>query len=99
MPSRECLRLRVQDVDFELGEIVLGEVVLAAGIGKPAGCHTVRHSFATHLLADGSDIRTLQELLGHRDVHTTMVYPHVRNRGGLGVRSPVDALAPAMSFT
>ncbi len=62
----------------------------AAGIVQPASCHTFRHCFATHLLEDGYDIRTVQELLGHSDVKTTMIYTHVLNRGGRGIRSPLD---------
>ncbi len=66
--------------------------VAEAGVTKAASCHTFRHSFATHLLERGQDIRTIQELLGHRDVTTTMIYTHVLNRGLLGVRSPADTV-------
>jgi site-specific recombinase XerD len=62
----------------------------AAGVPKRVTCHSFRHSFATHLLEDGYDIRTIQDLMGHKDVRTTMIYTHVLNRGRLGVRSPLD---------
>ena len=70
----------------------VARAVRTAGLTKRATCHSFRHSFATHLLESGSDIRTVQELLGHRDLRTTMAYTHVLNRGALGVRSPADAL-------
>jgi site-specific recombinase XerD len=66
------------------------EAARRVGLVKSVSCHTQRHAFATHLLEDSYDIRTIQELLGHRDVSTTMIYTHVLNRGGKGVYSPID---------
>ena len=69
---------------------VMKEAVARSGVVKNASCHTLRHSFATHLLENGYDIRTLQELLGHADVSTTQIYTHVMQKPGIGVRSPLD---------
>ena len=79
-------------VDASIIQKSIKVAVRYAGIAKSATSHSLRHSFATHLLEDGYDIRTIQELLGHKDVATTMIYTHVLNRGGKGARSPVDAL-------
>ncbi len=83
-------RLRRHHLHETAVQRAVRRAVRESGIAKRATCHTFRHSFATHLLEDGYDIRTIQELLGHSSVRTTMIYTHVLNRGAGGVRSPLD---------
>jgi integron integrase len=88
-------RIGRHHLDESVLQKAVKEAIKQAGITKHASCHTLRHSFATHLLEQGSDIRTVQELLGHKDVQTTMIYTHALQAGGLGTKSPLERLSGA----
>ena len=88
--AKHIVRWKVRELEAVCNEAI--RALAKVGLTKRISCHTLRHSFATHLLQQGYDIRTVQELLGHKDVKTTMIYTHVLNRGGKGVYSPIDRL-------